>query len=106
MGGSYHEGGAFGNKMYQMKHETNFDRSVYDKVNNPYGIGKTHDDSQPRLPQVTPPTITPSYSGSDIDMEDLSDPRAWGKTFENIASGVYDGLKDVYKILSPLSWLP
>ena len=108
------EGGELGNKMYQMKHaDTGFDRSVYDKKNNPYGMGKTHADVQPRLPQVgsplvdnIPATTTPTYSGSDIDMEDLSDPRAWAKTFENIGTGVYEGLKDVYKILSPLSWLP
>ena len=117
LGGSYHDvsGGVMGNTMYQMKHQQPaFDRSSYDKVNNPYGMGKTHADAQPRLPQVgsplventLPATTTPTYSGSDIDMTDLSDPRAWGKTFENIASGVYDGLKDVYKILSPLSWLP
>jgi hypothetical protein len=101
------EGGELGNKYYQMKHQdTGFDRTSYDKVNNPYGIGKTHADEQPRLPQVTASsTTTPTYSGSDIDMTDLSDPRAWGKTFENIASGVYDGLKTVYKILSPLSWI-
>jgi hypothetical protein len=101
------EGGVMGNKYYQMKHaDTGFDRTSYDTVNNPYGIGKTHADAQPRLPQVSAPsTTTPTYSGSDIDMTDLSDPRAWGKTFENIASGVYDGLKDVYKILSPLSWI-
>jgi hypothetical protein len=103
------EGGELGNKYYQMKHQdTGFDRSSYDKKNNPYGIGKTHADEQPRLPQVTAPsTTTPTYSGNDdeIDMTDLSDPRAWGKTFENIASGVYDGLKTVYKIVSPLSWI-
>ena len=108
------EGGELGNKYYQMKHaDTGFDRTSYDKVNNPYGIGKTHADELPRLPQVgsplventLPATTTPTYSGSDIDMTDLSDPRAWGKTFENIASGVYGGLKDVYKILSPLSWI-
>ena len=104
------EGGVMGNTMYQMKHqEPAFDRSTYDKVNNPYGMGRTG----PRLPQVgsplvdnIPATTTPTYSGSDIDMEDLSDPRAWAKTFENIGTGVYEGLKDVYKILSPLSWLP
>lgn len=113
LGGSFCdmcEGGVMGNTMYQMKHqEPAFDRSTYDKVNNPYGMGRTG----PRLPQVgsplvdnIPATTTPTYSGSDIDMEDLSDPRAWAKTFENIGTGVYEGLKDVYKILSPLSWLP
>ena len=102
------EGGELGNKYYQMKHaDTGFDRTSYDKVNNPYGMGKTHADEQPRLPlpSTTPATTTNSYSGSEIDMEDLSDPRAWSKTFENIGTGVYDGLKSVYKVLSPLSWI-
>ena len=98
-----------GNKYYRMAHPPQkFDRSVYDKVNNPYGVGKTHADEQPRLPTPSAPTRTPSknYEDDYIDMEDLSDPRAWGKTFENIAKGTYEGLKTVYKILSPLSWLP
>ena len=106
-------GGAFsgtGNTMYQMKHQSpKFDRSVYDKVNNPYGIGKTHAEQAPRLPttESNKSSVEQDLDDDDyIDMEDLSDPRAWGKTFENIGTGVYEGLKDVYKVLSPLSWLP
>ena len=118
-------GGAFsgtGNTMYQMKHQApKFDRSVYDKVNNPYGIGKTHAEQAPRLPTTESnkssveqdlepfkPDWTKGQFVDDegIDMTDLSDPRAWGKTFENIGTGVYKGLKSVAKILSPLSWLP
>ena len=106
-------GGAFsgtGNTMYQMKHQApKFDRSVYDKVNNPYGIGKTHAEQAPRLPttESNKSSVEQDLDDDDyIDMEDLSDPRAWGKTFENIGTGVYEGLKDVYKVLSPLSWLP
>ena len=95
------EGGAIGNKFYQIKHDQNFDRSVYDKKNNPYGIGQTHSS----LPK-TPSNFKPIEPNNDyIDMEDLSDPRAWSKTFDNIASGVFDGLKTAYKVVSPLSWI-
>ena len=48
----------------------------------------------------------PQDKEREIDFTDLSDPRAWTETFKNIGTGVYDGLKTVYKIFSPLSWLP
>ena len=69
-----------GNKYYQMAHPPQkFDRSVYDKVNNPYGVGKTHADEQPRLPKPSAPKPSKNYEDDYIDMEDLSDPRAWEK---------------------------
>ena len=111
-----------GNTAYRLKHATPaFDRAVYDTKNNPYGIGKTHSDAVPRLPKPSAPESGPESAPSKfkadplsgrfvdddgIDMTDLSDPRAWGKTFENIAKGTYEGVKSIYKLFSPATWLP
>ena len=98
-----------GNTQYRRRHQTPaFDRAVYDTKNNPYGIGRTHADIiPPRLPKPVPPTPqTPSNDKDEIDFEDLSDPRAWTETFKNIAKGTYDGVKTIYKLFSPATWLP
>ena len=126
MCGGEHVMSGTGNTAYRLKHAIPaFDRAVYDTKNNPYGIGKTHADeplSGPRLPQ-TYTSSAPAESSerrkfkadplsgrfvdeSGIDMTDLSDPRAWGKTFENIAKGTYEGVKSIYKLFSPATWLP
>ena len=121
------KGGSFGNKYYQASHpQKEFDRAEYDKKNNPYGIGKTHADKVPiniplpktentfrGAPQDKPAEkFKPDWTKGEfvddegVDMTDLSSAKAWEKTFENIGTGVYKGLKTVASILSPLSWLP
>ena len=119
--------GSFGNKFYQASHPIKeFNKSDYDKKNNPYGIGKTHADQPPiniplpktentfrGAPQDEPAEkFKPDWTKGQfvdeegVDMTDLSDPKSWAKTFENIGKGTYEGLKSVASIFSPLSWLP
>tara|TARA_R110002126_G_scaffold40843_4_gene119599 strand:+ start:1 stop:1359 length:1359 start_codon:yes stop_codon:yes gene_type:complete len=103
-------GGACGGK---------FDRSSYDKANNPYGIGKTHDDrsrpkeqkkrTKPQYESTTKPLDDADdrrgnmslLRGSDPTLDrpdntDLSDPESWSRAVGDIATITYDTLADVF----------
>ena len=83
-----------GDKQYKKeKRPMVFDRKPYDIKNNPpRTIKDILDDDKPSIENVA----TPILQDSEIDMTDLSDPRAWGETFKNIGEGIYDGVKTVF----------
>ena len=111
-----------GGYMLMKGGKVKFDRSKYDKVNNPYGIGKTSSDNAKIAPKVIDPKLreAPVYieptqaidaplprgnmsllRGRDptLDTEDntdLSDPASWGRSISNIANMTFDTLKDVF----------
>ena len=94
-----------------------FDRTKYDKINNPYGIGKTHSDDkiikpkmvEPKLATTTDPIEAPSDRRGNMsllrgrdptldrpDNTDLSDPASWTRAIGDIATMTYDTVADVF----------
>ena len=88
-----------GDKQYKKeKRPMVFDRKPYDIKNNPpRTIKDILDDDKPSIENVATPTLI----DSEIDMTDLSDPRAWGQTFKNLGEGIYSGVKTIFSPFLP-----
>ena len=94
-----------GDKQYKKHQRKNiFNRASYDLKNNPIKtrtIKEIITDDVPsieKVPTYIKPLNNDPYDG--VDVEDLSDPDAWGATFKNIGNLIATGLKPFIPFLS------